>query len=679
MFLKNLVSHFTRQEIDREFWQHYRANIEIYTTKKGERSLLTKNAFIAFAEEKDDGFKYRLYARSRDNKDDTFYFPIHLDPKPELTINPQDQRIQYDFFVDSNLQISVTFVIKNEDYTDAGQFRNIVCRLLYQTKTKKSAANLEDQEVLNSFIVVKDAVKKSDKLLKLFEKMTADKKYEFVGLGKLAQLDPNGTSIDPNIILPTGIFAIEDKGGFTYEMEVIDENMDYYHNKEVSDTLYYYFNDGSKSITWLDLKGSSMICLNFEIERPSLDNLKITMSRVLMQTIQKQSIETIVEKEKNNWDQYYLEPEDNNKKRDVEYNKYADRSFYLDIESEESSHAKAPDFNGDIRGFAQGVKTNRAFINRTDIINVYKYDEENQNFVYLNDLPELTYKDDPLHPSKIQLQEQDGKLAFIDNEQNDRIYYYDIEKSKVIDAFRPEKNIKIKDLSVQGGKTGLFNTTPSILSISENDIYRIDPRSNKPVVQSKNYKMQTGFEKILGTCDDSFAIGSNNGDIRLYTGVGSNAKNLIPSMMHEPVLHMDSSKDASLLLLTFKRYLMLMPTFQNGKNAYGTTFKKDSKPKPIILRVDPQILARFNMPEPTFVSAKFDFKKDETETHIVACCGNILVIWNLAKVLKGNLVARNFLPMEDRIVGGEFLYNHNNLVTALPKNITLNKARVEKV
>lgn len=82
------------------------------------------------------------------------------------------------------------------------------------------------------------------------------------------------------------------------------------------------------------------------------------------------------------------------------------------------------------------------------------------------------------------------------------------------------------------------------------------------------------------------------------------------------------------------------------------------------------------MSEPNFVSAKFDFKKDTNESHIVAACGNILVTWDLAKVLKGNLVARSYVRMEDRIVDGEFVFNQDNLITAMPKDITINKTRV---
>ena len=168
----------------------------------------------------------------------------------------------------------------------------------------------------------------------------------------------------------------------------------------------------------------------------------------------------------------------------------------------------------------------------------------------------------------------------------------------------------------------------------ENEIYKLDPRVSKGVVQSKAYKTKIGFEKVLGVTDDNFVVGSKNGDIRLFGNIGGNAKNVTPSLSGDQIMHMDSSKDGNLLLLTFSKYLALMPTLQNGKSAYGTTFCKDSKPKPFILRVDPEVLARNGMSEPKFVTRRFDFKRGEKESHIVAACGNILVIWSCLKSSK---------------------------------------------
>lgn len=674
MFLKNLMNQFSKTEIDRSFWKNYQAIVDFYTIKGGDRTLHTRGALITFVEEKDDNFKYRLHIRNREKKDESFYFPLLPDPKPLLTINPQERLIQYEFVLEDKFRIQVVFNIRNEDYEDAGQFREIVARLLYQTMNRKASSECKDSDEIFKMVDQKHTVDYSEKLLKIFKRMNEDKKFEFVGIGRFAQTDINRQDIDPVVIMPVGVFAIEGKGNFTYEMLIIDENEEVYHTKSINENLYYYFNDGRNSITWIDLKGKEIICLNFEFDKQPINDLKVLMSGLLIQTAQKQPLEQIIEKEKNGWDQYYLRPDNRMEEEEVkEYGQYGDRESVLDIEPEPLHPVKHPKYGGEIRDFVQGVNSARAFVNRGDIINLYKYDDAEQNFNYIADLPPFEYKGEKLTLGKMQLQEQDTKLAFIDSNRKDKIYYYDVEKNKIVNEFQPDKNVQIRDISISGGKQAHLGNDPIILSVGDNEIFKLDPRVNKGVVQSKAYKTKIGFEKVLGVMEDNFVVGSQNGDIRMFSTVGGNAKNVIPSMFGDKIINMDSSKDGNLLLLTFKRYLALMPTLQNGKSAYGTTFKKDAKPKPIILRVDPKILARNGLAEPEFVSAKFDFKKGDKESHIVAACGNILIIWDLAKVLAGNLVARSFVKMEDKIIDGEFMFNRDNLITALPKDIAINR------
>lgn len=60
---------------------------------------------------------------------------------------------------------------------------------------------------------------------------------------------------------------------------------------------------------------------------------------------------------------------------------------------------------------------------------------------------------------------------------------------------------------------------------------------------------------------NKYVVGSKNGDLRFYNGVGSKAKNLIPSYLGDSILSIDCTKDGKLLLLTFKNYLVLLDTF----------------------------------------------------------------------------------------------------------------------
>jgi hypothetical protein len=56
------------------------------------------------------------------------------------------------------------------------------------------------------------------------------------------------------------------------------------------------------------------------------------------------------------------------------------------------------------------------------------------------------------------------------------------------------------------------------------------------------------------------------------------ASNLIPSFMGDSVLFVDSLDQGELLLLTFKEYLLLIPTVKDHKSAFDFMFRKGSKP-----------------------------------------------------------------------------------------------------
>jgi hypothetical protein len=63
------------------------------------------------------------------------------------------------------------------------------------------------------------------------------------------------------------------------------------------------------------------------------------------------------------------------------------------------------------------------------------------------------------------------------------------------------------------------------------------------------------------------------------------ASNLIPSFMGDSVLFIDSLENGDLLLLTFKEYLLLIPTVKDQKSAFDFMFRKGAKPSLIPLRV----------------------------------------------------------------------------------------------
>lgn len=75
------------------------------------------------------------------------------------------------------------------------------------------------------------------------------------------------------------------------------------------------------------------------------------------------------------------------------------------------------------------------------------------------------------------------------------------------------------------------------------------------------------------------AIGSLNGEIRLYKEVGQNAKTLLPGL-GDPIRAIDMSIDGKWVIATTQTYLLLVPTMcDNGKTGFEHRMGKE-KPNP---------------------------------------------------------------------------------------------------
>ena len=71
-------------------------------------------------------------------------------------------------------------------------------------------------------------------------------------------------------------------------------------------------------------------------------------------------------------------------------------------------------------------------------------------------------------------------------------------------------------------KNGQASTENTFVGINERAIFTLDPRINKKekVAQSKLYKTNPQFSQVATSFAGGVAIGSLNGEIRLYKEVG---------------------------------------------------------------------------------------------------------------------------------------------------------------
>lgn len=675
------------------FWVFYKGNANIYKKEKSEDDfeISLENCVITFDEKnpKDEfNFDYSLYFTNPENTEQRYSFPISNKMKPFYEINDQEKTINFELRIEVDLYIRLEFKIKDDNYEESGEFRQILSRLLYQHKYHISSLECKNEEFLEQIPEKKEDIY-SEKIKSLVKELAKEPKYLFLAVGTFLKIEDDEDNIPPETILKEAIFAIVDQGNYNYKIVIFDIEVNDCHSVNIKNDLSYYTCETTNNITWIDLVEENIVCLNFVFFRRTINELSVILHTCNIENSNKKSINDMVEKEKKNWEQYYGVKDELVKEEDFKIMSEFGLEKNQDFKFEDDDfNDENPEFENPIINFVQAKTKNRYFTNRGDLINVYKINDDHCGFDFLHNLPIVkSFEKEQLYPKKIKLQQDDTKMLFLDKNIKDKIFYYDITKGTLINEFNTSNNKlsqskklknELRDLSLHGGKDGVFEKDSLFMAINENSIWKFDPRMEKYRIKSKIYKTDMQFNSILSTKGDNFAIGSKNGNLRMYGKLGENAKNLLPSFKGDKIISMDSTKDGKFILLTFKTYLIMFPTFQNGKSAFEFNFKIGDKPKPRILKISPKLLRSLGIKNINFKSSRFNEKKTKKESYIIATSDKYLFFWNLKQVLKGKYISTKVHTMDGEIVQGEFLYNEDNLVTALPNNLVLQKANLNK-
>ena len=169
-----------------------------------------------------------------------------------------------------------------------------------------------------------------------------------------------------------------------------------------------------------------------------------------------------------------------------------------------------------------------------------------------------------------------------------------------------------------------------------------------------------------------------NGEIRLFDKIGKNSNCKYPGF-GDPILHLDSTKDGKWLLATCKNYLILLPTeTEDDVSLYQNKIQVKERPSPIKLRVKMEHLQMCKVKEINMIPAKFEERKNGKERFIVSGFGNMVVIWNLAKVIQGNSDSYKFTSIEGDLVQTDFMFdNAKKLLMTTTNGITIKENKVK--
>lgn len=328
-----------------------------------------------------------------------------------------------------------------------------------------------------------------------------------------------------------------------------------------------------------------------------------------------------------------------------------------------------------------GHTNDRTYVVRGNRIGVFKQDD--QNLQYQTTIDNVrTFGGKELDPARVMLHERDRALVLQGNEK-DKLYRMDLEYGKIVDEW------KMGDRNVNDfapiSKFAQTTSEQSLFGVSGQSMFQIDPRlSGSKVVgdNEKLYKSKMALNVLATTESGYMVVGAETGDIRLYDKLGRVAKTHIPGL-GRGFIGIDVTADGRFVLATCKDYLLLVETATQEHNGFTKSWAKDSKPRPILLRISPQNASymRIQTGKPiSFTSARFNTGPSVKEEAIITSTGPYLVIWNLRRVLRGESDAYLVKRYDSDITAENFKFGTDKrMIVALENDVSIvSKAALRK-
>ena len=317
---------------------------------------------------------------------------------------------------------------------------------------------------------------------------------------------------------------------------------------------------------------------------------------------------------------------------------------------------------------AAGWRTKRVFAGHKGKITIFD-DQEGEG------LRRIASFEVSKEPVKILLQQQDTHLICLSNDLPNIVTDIDTERGTPVTEFslRDKTFLQLSHAS----KLSPLTDSPLFIGLAYNGVYLLDPRSQVPIVQEFQYQNSPAFSCISTTSSGHLALGTETGEVKLYSTIGKKAVTTFPNL-GSPIKSIDTTKCGSFILATTNEYLLLLKAEYEGELAYTKPLAKKRKPAKR-LTLTPEDQAKYGLGELDFTPARFNVSEDSGETMIITSTGNLLIVWNFLSVKTGKLFDYFIKPLGQRIVRAEFRFNEENAIVRFSDGVVSQPSRWSSV
>ncbi len=144
----------------------------------------------------------------------------------------------------------------------------------------------------------------------------------------------------------------------------------------------------------------------------------------------------------------------------------------------------------------------------------------------------------------------------------------------------------------------------------------------------------------------------------------------------DPIKSVDVTSDGKYILATCDRYLIIISTTcKGGQLGFDVQMGKE-KPKPILLKIKANDIAKYKLDELVFSPARFNVNKQDGETNIITSLGDYVINWNFSRVKKGIFDDYKIKRVYQNVVDNQFKFNRNQIVLTMDHKLRIQNQTV---